>query len=258
MTDHPQRILDPTTERTLAMFTQERTPMANLIVGGPIPTNSYDNSIVAALIESRPVMLIHALNGGYLTPNNLTSNDHTGGAATKKVLDVDTKNARGHLWYITPGGYFGQRPLYFIESAAGETLTKPDEEPRGDDGKPKPTRKRITIHRDTPTQPVCIGLPDKVNPEYQGKNGAPEDTQLWIITVTPWGGITFVPITHPETILGFQDHNFNFAAGDNTDPPSPVICPTTNWGGDFTGSVINTYYPRLPNEWAVPYHHVFT
>ena len=44
------------------MFTQERTPMSDLVVGGPVPVNSYDNAIVAALIENRPVMLVHAFN----------------------------------------------------------------------------------------------------------------------------------------------------------------------------------------------------
>jgi hypothetical protein len=233
------------------MFTQERTPMAELIVGGPIPTNSYDNSIVAALIDNRPVMLINALNGGYLKPDNLTSDDHEGGAKTETTLDEAIKSARGHLWYITPGGYFGQRPLYFIESAAGETQDDPGtEEPRGDDGRPKPKRKRLTIHRETPTEEdVRVGLADKVDPDWRGKNGVPEDAQLWIVTVTPWGGITFVPVTHPDTILGFADHKFDVGQ---------PIRPTPNWGGDFTGSVINTYYPRLPNEWGVPYHHVFT
>jgi hypothetical protein len=238
----------------MAMFTQERTPMAELIVGGPIPTSSYDNSIVAALIENRPVMLINALNGGYLKPDNDTSGDHEGGAKTVTTLNDATKSTRAHLWYITPGGYFGQRPLYFIESAAGETHDDPDtEEPRGDDGRPKPKRKRLTIHRETPTEEnVRVGLADKVDSGWQGKNGVAEDVQLWIVTVTVWGGITFVPVTHPDTILGFKDHKFQF------DVDQPIIRPTPNWGGDFTGSVINTYYPRLPNEWGVPYHHVFT
>lgn len=25
-----------------------------------------------------------------------------------------------------------------------------------------------------------------------------------------------------------------------------------------TGTVVNTFYPRLPDEWTVPYHHAFT
>ncbi len=94
-----------------------------------------------------------------------------------------------------------------------------------------------------------MGLPAKVADKWRGKNGAVEDTQLWVVTVTPWGGITFVPITHPDAILGFKDHT---VAKDSE------ARLTYNWGGDFTGTVINTFYPRLPNEWDVPYHHVFT
>ena len=53
----------------------------------------------------------------------------------------------------------------------------------------------------------------------------------------------------PDAILGFKDHA---VAADSE------VRLTYNWGGDFTGTVINTFYPRLPNEWSVPYHHVFT
>ncbi|MER8226017.1 hypothetical protein ABTZ58_36915 [Streptomyces sp. NPDC094143] len=243
------------------MYTQERTAMSNLVVGGPVAVNSYDNAIVAALVENRPVMLVHAFNGGYLRPAELGESSHDKGVKLATALDPATKEAQGHLWHITPAGFFGQRPLYFIESAAGQVPPKSSTAPtasgaadtgRGDDGVPKPQRRRITVHQDAPKNPadtVQVGLPDKVGDKWRGKNGAPEDTQLWVVTVTPWGGITFVPITHPDAILGFKDHT---VAADSE------VRLTYNWGGDFTGTVINTFYPRLPNEWSVPYHHVFT
>jgi hypothetical protein len=237
------------------MYTQERTAMSNLVVGGPVAVNSYDNAIVAALLESRPVMLVHAFNGGYLRPVELKEEIHDKGAGLATALDPDTKEAQGHLWYITPGGFFGQRPLYFIESAAGQVTPAPADAAdagRGDDGTPKPQRRRITVHQDAPKDPadaLRVGLPGEVGDKWRGKNGASEDTQLWVVTVTPWGGITFVPITHPDTILGFKDHTVT-AAGEAR--------LTYNWGGDFTGTVINTFYPRLPSEWNVPYHHIFT
>ncbi|MDQ0808483.1 hypothetical protein QFZ63_000197 [Streptomyces sp. B3I7] len=243
------------------MYTQERTTMSNLVVGGPVAVNSYDNAIVAALVENRPVMLVHAFNGGFLRPADLKDSIHDKGVQLSTKLDTLTKEAQGHLWYITPAGFFGQRPLYFIESAAGQVTPKPADAGqavagRGDDGVPRPQRRRITVHQDAPAgttgttaDTVQVGLPDKVGDLWRGKNGAPEDTQLWVVTLTPWGGITFVPITHPDTILGFKDHA---VAADSE------VRVTYNWGGDFTGTVINTFYPRLPNEWSVPYHHVFT
>jgi len=258
------------------MYTQERTTMSNLVVGGPVAVNSYDNAIVAALVENRPVMLVHAFNGGYLRPAELSDSVHDKGVELATSLDAVTKEAKGHLWYITPAGFFGQRPLYFLESAAGQAPTPAPavagqaspapagqaptapaaasqaDPGRGDDGIPKPLRRRVSVHQDAPASTadtVQVGLPDKVDDAWRGKNGAPEDTQLWVVTVTPWGGITFVPITHPDTILGFKDHA---VAADSE------VRVTYNWGGDFTGTVINTFYPRLPNEWSVPYHHVFT
>ncbi|MDH6145840.1 MULTISPECIES: hypothetical protein [Kitasatospora] len=240
------------------MYTQERTAMANLVVGGPVAVNSYDNAIVAALIENRPVMLVHAFNGGYLRPVELKDSVHDKGVKLATALDPDTKDAKGHLWYITPGGFFGQRPLYFLESAAGQTMPAPVDPAgtaagRGDDGTPKPRRRRISVHQDAPkaatADTVQVGLPDKVGDKWRGKNGAPEDTQLFVVSVTPWGGITFVPITHPDAILGFKDYAVT---------PDNEVRTTYNWGGDFTGTIINTFYPRLPNEWNVPYHHVFT
>lgn len=237
------------------MYTQERTAMSNLVVGGPVAVNSYDNAIVAALVENRPVMLVHAFNGGYLRPTELKKESHDKGIQLSTALDPDTQEAQGHLWYITPGGFFGQRPLYFIESAAGQVTPDPTGDAgggRGDDGLPKPVRRRVSAHQEAPKSTadgVQVGLPDQVGEKWRGKNGAPEDTQLWIVTVTPWGGITFVPITHPDAILGFKDHAV---------APSSEVRLTYNWGGDFTGTVINTFYPRLPNEWNVPYHHVFT
>ncbi|MET9550867.1 hypothetical protein ABZY36_37095 [Streptomyces sp. NPDC006627] len=239
------------------MYTQERTTMSNLVVGGPVAVNSYDNAIVAALVENRPVMLVHAFNGGFLRPAELKASVHNKGVQLATALDPDLKEAKGHLWHITPAGFFGQRPLYFIESAAGQVPPQPApagaaDTGRGDDGAPKPQRRRITVHQDAPkstADTVQVGLPDKVDDKWRGKNGAPEDTQLWVVTVTPWGGITFVPITHPDAILGFADHAV---------APGSEVRLTYNWGGDFTGTVINTFYPRLPNEWSVPYHHVFT
>ncbi|GAA2252810.1 hypothetical protein GCM10010232_46590 [Streptomyces amakusaensis] len=241
------------------MYTQERTAMSNLVVGGPVAVNSYDNAIVAALLENRPVMLVHAFNGGYLRPAELKEESHDKGVKLATALDPDTKEAQGHLWHITPGGFFGQRTLYFIESAAGQVSPKPADvvageavTGRGDDGAPKPRRRRITANQDAPkssADTLQVGLPGKVGDKWRGKNGAPEDTQLWVVTVTPWGGITFVPITHPDTILGFKDHAVT------ADSEARL---TYNWGGDFTGTVINTFYPRLPGEWDVPYHHVFT
>lgn len=135
------------------MYTQERTAMANLVVGGPVAVNSYDNAIVAALVENRPVMLVHAFNGGYLRPAELKAESHDKGVKLATALDPATKDAQGHLWHITPGGFFGQRPLYFIESAAGQVPPQPagtEDAGRGDDGAPKPQRRRITVHQDAP------------------------------------------------------------------------------------------------------------
>lgn len=118
--------------------------------------------------------------------------------------------------------------------------------------RPSRSSRRVTVHQEAPkstADTVQVGLPDKVGDNWRGKNGAPEDTQLWVVTVTPWGGITFVPITHPDAILGFKDHAVT---------ADSEVRLTYNWGGDFTGTVINTFYPRLPSEWNVPYHHVFT
>ncbi|MFH8623662.1 hypothetical protein ACH4A8_17415 [Streptomyces vietnamensis] len=239
------------------MYTQERKALANLVVSGPVAEASYDSAIVAALNENKPVMLVHAFNGGYLRPADLTEASHDKGVKLATALDPATKEAEGHLWYITPAGFFGQRPLYFIESAAGQAPTDPE---TADDagaaqsatGSPKPRRRRLTVHQDAPkadADTLQVGLPDKVGEKWRGKNGANEDTQLWVVTVTPWGGITFVPITHPETIAGFKDHA---VAADSE------VRVTYNWGGDFTGTVINTFYPRLPDDWNKPYHHVFT
>ncbi|UUS34626.1 MULTISPECIES: hypothetical protein [Streptomyces] len=210
--------------------------------------NAYDNAIVAALHENRPVMLVHASNGSYLRPVELKGESHDKGAMLVTALDCATKEAQGHLWYFTRGGSFGERPLYFIESAAGQASR-----PAGaGDGTPGPQRRRITVHQDAPkseADAVQVGLLDKVGDKWRGKNGAPEDTQLWIVTVTPWGGITFVPITHPDAILGFKDH----AVTANSE-----VRITYNMAGDFTGTAINAFYPRLPNEWNVPQSHVFT
>ncbi|KIX78044.1 hypothetical protein SF12_10755, partial [Streptomyces sp. MBRL 601] len=107
------------------MYTQERTATANLVVGGPVAVNSYDNAIVAALLENRPVMLVHAFNGGYLRPTELKDSSHDKGVQLSTALDPATKEAKGHLWHITPGGFFGQRPLYYLESAAGEAPPAP-------------------------------------------------------------------------------------------------------------------------------------
>jgi hypothetical protein len=118
--------------------------MSNLVVGGPVAVNSYDNAIVAALVENRPVMLVHAFNGGFLRPVDLTDSVHDKGVQLSTKLDP-VKEAQGHLWYITPAGFFGQRPLYFIESAAGQVTPKTTgagqaDVGRGDDGVPKPHR----------------------------------------------------------------------------------------------------------------------
>lgn len=112
------------------MYTQERTAMANLVVGGPVAVNSYDNAIVAALVENRPVMLVHAFNGGYLRPAELAASSHDKGVKLATALDPATKDAQGHLWHITPGGFFGQRPLYYIESAAARSHPRPPARPR--------------------------------------------------------------------------------------------------------------------------------
>ncbi|MFD4291550.1 hypothetical protein ACFWRD_33755 [Streptomyces sindenensis] len=239
------------------MDIQERTEMSNLVVGGPVAVNSYDNAITAALVENRPVMLVHAFNGGYLRPAELSEESHDKGLTLATALDDATKDAQGHLWYITPAGFFGQRPLYVIESAAGQEPPEPATEEEtgtqgGDADAAKPRRRRISVHQDAPksmADTVQVGHLDKVDEKWRGKNGAPGDTQLWVVTVTPWGGFTFVPITHPDAILGFKEQT---VSADS----EPRL--TYNWGGDFTGTVINTFYPRLPNEWNVPYHHVFT
>ncbi|MFE2752864.1 hypothetical protein ACFXGA_12795, partial [Actinosynnema sp. NPDC059335] len=114
--------------------------MSDLVVGGPVPVNSYDNAIVAALVENRPVMLVHAFNGGYLKPAELEENSHDKGVQLATTLDPATKERNGHLWYITPGGFFGQRPLYFIESAAGQAPGAHPGGPRPGGGGARPPR----------------------------------------------------------------------------------------------------------------------
>ncbi|MEU3448851.1 hypothetical protein AB0H29_16780 [Streptomyces thermolilacinus] len=233
------------------MSTQEDAAMTNRVAGGPAAVNSYDNATVAALVESKPVMLVHAFNGGYLRPADLNEDSHDKGIHLATTLDQATKDVQGHLWHITPASSFGQRPLYFIESAAGAGAIQtgsPDVGSSADE--PRPQRRRITVHQEAPEiGTLRVGLPDKVGDQWRGKNESPEDTQRWIVTVTPWGGITFVPVTHPDTILAFRDNTV-------TDGTEARVTP--NWGGDFNGTVINTFYPRLPNEQDVPYRQVFT
>ncbi|MGA5874011.1 hypothetical protein [Streptomyces cinereoruber] len=237
------------------MYDQERTKMNNLVTGDPVDVNARGNAMQAALKENRPFMLVHAFNGSYLRPVELTQDSHDQGIKLAATLDPATQEAQGHLWYLTPAGFFGQRPLYLLESAAGQTSPEPGAAGDTDTGSgdaPKPRRRRVTVHQDAPksgADTLQVGLPDKVGEKWQGKNGATEDSQLWVVTVTPWGGITFVPIIHPDTILGFK--NQEVTAGSEA-------LLTYNLGGDFVGTITNTFYPRLPGEWDTPNHQVFS
>jgi hypothetical protein len=199
-------------------------------------TATYDSAVTAALVENKPIMIVHAFNGGYLRPVELNADSHDKAVQLATTLDPATKDSQGHLWYITPAGFFGQRPLYVVESAAGETPSE------GTDAS-KPQRRRLTIH---PTAPkidtVRVGRVDKMDAQWRGTNGSPEDNQLWIVTVTQGGGLTFVPVTHPDTILGIKDQTIT---------TNSEVRLVPNWGGDFSGTVVNTFYPRLPTEWYV-------
>lgn len=221
---------------------------------GTMPVSTYNghnlgsgyNDGLVALIENRPVMLVHELTGAFLRPDGFGPDSHDGEARTQVSLDKDTEGAHAHLWYITPGGYtepdgnyLGQRVLYYLESAAGEAVN---------DKSGAPKRRCLTIHANAPTDNgVCVGLPDKVPSGYRGQ--PPQDTQLFIITVAPSGGLTFVPIRNPGTILS----NMN---GDSK--VGQCYRPQDNPSGDITGTTMHRYQPKLPHRgWHVPAHDIF-
>lgn len=59
------------------------------------------NNVLDVLSGNFPVVLTHDVNGGYLRPDALNPDHHSGEARATKTLDDGTKNANGHLWYLT-------------------------------------------------------------------------------------------------------------------------------------------------------------
>lgn len=215
-----------------------------MTTGTEVMTSNCDFNILDAFSGHIPVMLIHAVNGGYLRPDNLSPDSHGEEARAKTVLDEATREAKGHLWYITPSFYVNhlQKMAYFIESAASHEVTDNDPDTN--------KRRRITIAAQNPTAAgVQVGCVDKVADSYKVQKNekaawpGPGDNQRWIVSLTCCGGITFVPITDPNLIWGTMDH-------------SPIVgtCPRPNynWGCDPQGSSISTYYPRPDKQYRTP------
>jgi len=159
---------------------------------------------------------------------------------TQIVLDETIRKANGHLWYLTPGIFIRdlQRMTYYIESVASH-------EPAADDPDTS-KRRRITIATSNPTaNGVHVGCVDKVGPAFQFDKDDPRygHNQLWVVTPTCCGGLTFMPILDQSLIWGTLGHS-----------PDIGVCPRPieNWGGDPQGSHISTYYPRPEKQRRIP------
>ncbi|MCZ9351669.1 hypothetical protein NGM36_18085 [Streptomyces mutabilis] len=152
--------------------------MSKLLVGGPTAVNACGNATVPALVGNKPVMLVHAYNGGNLRPADLNEDSHDKAVHLATTLDQATKDAQGHPWHITPAGFFGQRPAHLIESATGTgTIQTGSPDSGSAAGEPRrPPRRRITVHQDAPRPTPCGSVsPTRSATNGRGKNSAPED-----------------------------------------------------------------------------------
>jgi hypothetical protein len=153
-----------------------------------------DFNVIDAISGKLEVMLVHAVNGGYLKPDNLNHNNHGGEARATKDLGKDTIEKKGHLWYLTPAIFIDylKKMTYYIESAASEEVDGPDTS----------KRRRISYHVSNPTgNGIHVGCLDQLSGDYQYKENG---------TLTP-----------PQSVLD-PDTNIvrgpNFRASDRSEP----------------------------------------
>lgn len=194
------------------------------------------NNVLDVLSGNFPVVLTHDVNGGYLRPDALNPDHHSGEARATKTLDDGTKNANGHLWYLTPGVFFESlgRTTYYIESACSH---EPDPSDSTTD-----KRRRITVTTENATHyGVAVGRFDQVPSHYQSnENGAQgRHNQLWIVTPTCCGALTFIPVLHIELIWGTLNNDTTIGAC-----PRPI----ENVGGITSGSAISRWIPSRPQR----------
>ncbi|HEX8936473.1 MAG TPA: hypothetical protein VF788_20305 [Pseudonocardiaceae bacterium] len=200
--------------------------------GPVVVTSSGDFNVLDATSGKLEVMLVHAVNGGYLKPDSLDHNNHASEARATKNLDNDTINKRGHLWYLTPAIFIDwlQKMTYFIESAASEENDGPDTS----------KRRRISYHVSNPTgNGIHVGRLDQLPGDYQYKeNGTLTPlSQCWTLTLTSCGGLLFAPAIDLNLIWGTLNNS-----------PDMGVCPRPidNWGGGFQGPNIKNgvWYPK--------------
>lgn len=189
------------------------------------------------------VMLVHAVNGGYLKPDSLDHNNHSGEARATKALDDDTIKKKGHLWYLTPAIFADwlQKMTYYIESAASEEVSADD----ADTSK----RRRISHHVSNPTgHGIHVGCLDKLPSDYQYKQDGKlyPLSQCWIPTLTSCGGLIFTPVLDPNLVWGTMNNS-----------PDIGVCPRPidNWGGGYQGPNIKNaiWYPKRHQPHRVPH-----
>lgn len=206
-------------------------------------TSSCDFSVFDAISGELEVMLVHAVNGGYLKPDNLDHNNHSSEARATKSLDDDTIQKNGHLWYLTPAIFIDwlQKMTYFIESAASEEVSPSD----SDTSK----RRRISHHVSNPTgNGIHVGRIDKLPNDYQYKEEGKlyPFSQCWILTLTSCGGLIFTPVLDLNLIWGTMNNSSDMG-----------VCPRPieNWGGGFHGPNIKNaiWYPKRHQHRRVPH-----
>ena len=195
-------------------------------------TSIGDFNVIDAISGKLEVMLVHAVNGGYLKPDNLNHNNHGNEARATKDLDKDTIEKKGHLWYLTPATFIDylKKMTYYIESAASEEVDGPDTS----------KRRRISYHVSNPTgNGIHVGCLDQLSGDYQYKeNGTLTPlSQCWTLTLTSCGGLIFAPAIDLNLIWGTMNNSSDMG-----------VCPRpiNNWGGGFQGpNIINgVWYPK--------------
>ncbi|SDQ15076.1 hypothetical protein [Actinopolyspora saharensis] len=202
----------------------------------PSTLSSCDYNILDVMSGNFPVVLNHAVNGGYLRPDALNPDDHYHEARAHGQLDDNTKNNNGHLWYLTPGIFIErlQRMTYYIESACSH-------QPAADDPNTD-KRRRITITTENPTHHgVAVGTFDQVPNHYQSDEEGAKGryNQLWIVTPTCCGALTFIPVLHLDVIWGTKGNSPHIG-----ECPRPV----ENVGGNPIGSGISRWIPSRPQQ----------
>lgn len=199
----------------------------------PVATTSIGGfNVIDAISGKLEVMLVHAVNGGYLKPDNLDHNNHSSEARATKDLDNTTREKKGHLWYLTPAIFIDwlQKMTYYVESAASEEV----------EGSDTSKRRRISYHVTNPTgNGIHVGRLDQLSGDYQYKEN---DTltslsQCWTLTLTSCGALIFAPAI---------DLNLIWGTLDNSSAMGVCPRPINNWGGGFQGpNIINgVWYPK--------------